>query len=135
MEETDTNSEFNNEPNLRLSEPFIDLEAGLQSISLEPEPESEVSSTTIKNTFLAGDITTVLSNMKASEPKILTAEELQQIKDDIEKNVNYSSYTEGLETLNTPDNLIGRMRNAFDTFEEKTGRKGMTYSEMREMMG
>lgn len=133
MEETDTNSEFNNEPNLRLSEPFIDLEAGLQSTSLEPE--SEVSSTTIKNTFLAGDITTVLSNMKASEPKILTAEELQQIKDDIEKNVNYSSYTEGLETLNTPENLIGRLRNAFHTFEEKTGRKGMTYSEMREMMG
>jgi len=139
MEETDTNIEFNNEPNLRLSEPFIDLEAGLQSNSLEPEPESEseseVSSTSIKNTFLDANITTVLTNIKASEPKILSAEELQQIKYDIEKNVNYSSYKEGLEALNAPENLIGRLRNAFDTFEAKTGRKGMTYSEMRDMMG
>jgi hypothetical protein len=135
MEETITNqfnnednNEDNNDPNLRLSETFIDLEAGLYS--LEPEPEVETSS--IKNRFLHGDITTVL---KASDPKILTSEELQQIKNDIEKNTNYSSYKEGMDAINAPENLISRLRNAFDTFELKTGRKGMTYSEMREMFG
>lgn len=137
MEESITNIEYNNEPILRVSEPFIDLEAGLQSVSLEPEPEpkSDVISISIKNTFLDEDITTLLGNMKASDPKILSHEELQQIKYDIEKNVNYSSYMEGLDALNAPENLISRLRNAFDTFESKTGRKGMTYSEMREMMG
>ena len=135
MEESITNIECNNEPILRVSEPFIDLEAGLQSVSLEPEPEPEVISSNIKNSFVYGDISTLLGNMKASDPKILTATELQQIKYDIEKNVNYSSYMEGLDALNAPENLISRLRNAFDTFESKTGRKGMTYSEMREMMG
>lgn len=126
----EVNNEVNNEPNLRLSETFIDLEAGLYS--LEPEPEPEVETSSIKNRFLHGDITTVL---KASDPKILTSEELQQIKNDIEKNTNYSSYKEGMDAINAPENLISRLRNAFDTFELKTGRKGMTYSEMREMFG
>jgi len=128
QDNNEDNNEDNNDPNLRLSETFIDLEAGLYS--LEPEPEVETSS--IKNRFLHGDITTVL---KASDPKILTSEELQQIKNDIEKNTNYSSYKEGMDAINAPENLISRLRNAFDTFELKTGRKGMTYSEMREMFG
>jgi hypothetical protein len=57
-----------------LSEPFIDLEAGLYFVSLEPE-----------------------INTKVSDPIILTVEELQQIKDDIERNMNFSSYKENNE--------------------------------------
>jgi hypothetical protein len=72
MEGSENNSKLNSE----LFEPFIDLEAGLYSVfdnNLKPESE----------------IITVLSNMKASDPKILTPQELKEIKQHIEKNMNY----------------------------------------------
>ena len=60
--------------------------------------------------------------------------DLQTIMSDIEQTVNFNTVQEGVQSLNNPEELINRIQNAFDTFKEKTGR-GMTYSEMRYMMG
>jgi len=117
MDKTVIKNEFSNEPNLRLSEPFIDLEAGMYSLSendLEPEIKSNIN--------------THLTNMIASEPKILTRDELQQIKDDIENNINYSSHKIDNDA---PNKFIDRLLNVF---ELKTEANILTYSEMRECM-
>jgi hypothetical protein len=59
---------------------------------------------------------------------------LQTIMSDIEQTVNFNTADEGVQALNNPQELVNRIQTAFDTFKEKTGR-GMTYSEMRYMMG
>ena len=59
---------------------------------------------------------------------------LQTIMADIEKTVNFNTAEEGLALACCPELLANRIQTAFDTFKEKTGR-GMTYSEMRYMMG
>jgi hypothetical protein len=59
---------------------------------------------------------------------------LQTIMADIEKTVNFNTAEEGLGLACCPELLANRIQTAFDTFKEKTGR-GMTYSEMRYMMG
>jgi hypothetical protein len=59
---------------------------------------------------------------------------LDEIKRNIESTVNFSSANEGLNALNNPDQLMGRIQGAFDSFKSQTGRN-MTYSEMRQMMG
>ena len=59
---------------------------------------------------------------------------LQTIMSDIEQTVNFNTAEEGVQALNNPQELVNRIQTAFNTFKEKTGR-GMTYSEMRYMMG
>jgi hypothetical protein len=59
---------------------------------------------------------------------------LQTIMSDIEQTVNFNTAEAGFQALNNPEELVNRMQTAFNTFKEKTGR-GMTYSEMRYMMG
>jgi len=59
---------------------------------------------------------------------------LQTIMSDIEQTVNFNTAEEGVQALNNPEELVNRIQTAFNTFKEKTGR-GMTYSEMRYMMG
>jgi hypothetical protein len=61
-------------------------------------------------------------------------ETLQEIKDNIEASVNFSSLNESMHAINNPDILLNQMQTAFDQFKTKVGRN-MTYSEMREMMG
>jgi hypothetical protein len=60
--------------------------------------------------------------------------DLQTIMSDIEQTVNFNTADEGVQALNNPQELVNRIQTAFNTFKEKTGR-GMTYSEMRYMMG
>ena len=60
--------------------------------------------------------------------------DLQTIMSDIEQTVNFNTAEEGVQALNNPEELVNRIQTAFNTFKEKTGR-GMTYSEMRYMMG
>jgi len=60
--------------------------------------------------------------------------DLQTIMADIEKTVNFNTVEEGLGLACCPELLANRIQTAFDTFKEKTGR-GMTYNEMRYMMG
>ncbi len=67
----------------------------------------------------------------SSDKKELTATELHKIKNDIERTATLS-VTEG---INNNDKIVNTIQTAFDTFKEKTGRKGMTYSELRDMMG
>ncbi len=67
------------------------------------------------------------------DKKELTATELQKIKDNIERTATLS-VTEDVNELNH-DKIVNTLQTAFDTFKEKTGRKGMTYSELRDMMG
>lgn len=67
------------------------------------------------------------------DKKELTVIELQKIKDDIERTASLS-VTEDVNSLNH-DKIVNTLKTAFDTFKEKTGRKGMTYSELRDMMG
>jgi|LakMenEpi03Aug12_release.lakeMendotaPanAssembly.Ray.scaffolds.fasta_scaffold55378_2 hypothetical protein len=66
--------------------------------------------------------------------KNLSYDEMQNVMDDIEKTVNFTSVSESMHALNNPEVLFSRIQSAFDTFKEKTGRQ-MTYSEMRYMMG
>jgi hypothetical protein len=66
--------------------------------------------------------------------KNLSAEEMENVMNDIESTVNFTSADEGMHALNNPEILLNRIQNAFNTFKEKTGRN-MTYSEMRYMMG
>ena len=64
----------------------------------------------------------------------LSCEDMQNIMNDIEDTVNFTSISESMYALNNPDFLFSRIQSAFDTFKEKTGRQ-MSYSEMRQMMG
>ena len=73
------------------------------------------------------------TNTTNTDKKELTAAELQKIKDDIERTATLS-ITEDVNSLNH-DKIVNTLQTAFDTFKEKTGRKGMTYSELRNMMG
>jgi flagellin-like hook-associated protein FlgL len=81
-------------------------------------------------------LNTAAKEILTTDKKELTATELQKIKDDIERTATLS-VTEGVNPLNdnTGDKIVNTLQTAFDTFKEKTGRKGMTYSELRDMMG
>lgn len=94
-------------------EPLFDVSSRL------PDPLLSVS---VKN----------VKNAKNVDPPAVP--DLQSIMSDIEKTVNFNTVQEGVQALNNPEELVNRMQSAFDTFKEKTGR-GMTYSEMRYMMG
>jgi len=76
---------------------------------------------------------TLNTTTEATDKKQLTATELQNIKNDIERTATLS-VTEDINSLNR-DKVVNTLQTAFDTFKEKTGRKGMTYSELRDMMG
>lgn len=67
-------------------------------------------------------------------PKDLSHDELQNVMNDIEDTVNFTSTEESMDALDNPDIIFSRIQTAFNTFKEKTGRQ-MTYSEMRQMMG
>ena len=73
------------------------------------------------------------TNTTETDKKELTSSELQKIKDDIERTATLS-VTEDVNSLNQ-DKIVNTLQTAFDTFKEKTGRKGMTYGELRDMMG
>ena len=83
------------------------------------------------------DTTTITADTNTQDvtkdKKELTASELQKIKDDIERTATLS-VTEDANSLNH-DKIVNTLQTAFDTFKEKTGRKGMTYRELRDMMG
>ena len=74
-----------------------------------------------------------LNTTKDTNKKELTTAELQKIKDDIERTTTLS-VTEDINSLNQ-DKIVNILQTAFDTFKEKTGRKGMKYGELRDMMG
>ncbi len=81
-------------------------------------------------------LNTAVKDTLAKDKKEVTATELQKIKEDIELTATLS-VTEGVNVLNDNncDKIVNTLQSAFDTFKEKTGRKGMTYSELRDMMG
>jgi len=78
-------------------------------------------------------ITRLDTDTNITDKKKLTAAKLQKIKDDIQLTATLS-VTEDYNSLNH-DKIVNTLQTAFDTFKEKTGRKGMTYSELRNMMG
>ena len=62
--------------------------------------------------------------------------DFDSIKKEIESTCNFATASEGLAALkNNPSEITERLQTGFDLWEKKTGKKGMTYSEMREMFG
>jgi hypothetical protein len=86
----------------------------------------------ILNNELITDDTPITNDKSIIDDNPIT--ELQQVKNDIEASVNFSSLGDSIDAINNPDILLNRMQTAFDQFKNKVGRN-MTYSEMREMMG
>ncbi len=61
---------------------------------------------------------------------------IDSIKKEIESTCNFDTAREGVATLkNDPSEITDRLKTGFDLWEQRTGKKGMTYSEMREMFG
>jgi hypothetical protein len=73
-----------------------------------------------------------------SEPiDISVSDELgiDSIKKEIESTCNFATASEGLVALDNPSEITDRLQTGFDMWEHKTGKKGMTYSELRGMFG
>jgi len=73
-----------------------------------------------------------------SDDPVDISEELDfdSIKKEIESTCNFDSASEGVAALkNDPSEITDRLKTGFDLWEQRTGKKGMTYSEMREMFG
>jgi hypothetical protein len=68
---------------------------------------------------------------------ISVSEELviDSIKKEIESTCNFATAREGLVALDNPSEITDRLQTGFDMWEHKTGKKGMTYSELRGMFG
>jgi len=63
-------------------------------------------------------------------------DDLSSIKKEIEVKCNFASTQDGAAALRqNPSEITKRLRTGFDMFEERTGKKGMTYSQLREMFG
>jgi len=61
---------------------------------------------------------------------------IDSIKKEIESTCNFATASEGVAALkNNPSEITDRLQTGFDLWEQKTGKKGMTYSELREMFG
>ena len=61
---------------------------------------------------------------------------IDSIKKEIESTCNFDTASEGVAALkNDPSEITDRLKTGFDLWEQRTGKKGMTYSEMREMFG
>lgn len=63
------------------------------------------------------------------------ASNIDSIKKEIESTCNFSSTEEGVAALNNPSEITNRLQTGFDMWEERTGKKGMSYSQMRELFG
>jgi len=62
--------------------------------------------------------------------------DIDSIKKEIESTCNFATASEGVAALkNNPSEIMERLQTGFDMWEQRTGKKGMTYSEMREMFG
>ena len=62
--------------------------------------------------------------------------EIDSIKKEIESTCNFASASEGAAALmNNPSEITDRLQTGFDMWEQKTDKKGMSYSELREMFG
>jgi hypothetical protein len=62
--------------------------------------------------------------------------DIDSIKKEIESTCNFDTASEGVAALkNDPSEITDRLKTGFDLWEQRTGKKGMTYSEMREMFG
>ena len=63
-------------------------------------------------------------------------DDLTFIKKEIELECNFSSAKEAMAAVTAnPSVIVERLQTGFDMFEERTGKKGMTYSQLREMFG
>jgi hypothetical protein len=103
-----------------------------------PDPNPDIIINNIHNIIINNPTSVfkidepILNNELITDDTPIT--ELQQVKNDIEASVNFSSLGDSIDAINNPDILLNRMQTAFDQFKNKVGRN-MTYSEMREMMG
>ena len=82
------------------------------------------------------DISEVEEDLISTPVDISEEPEIDSIKKEIESTCNFATASEGLAALkNNPSEITERLQTGFDLWEKKTGKKGMTYSEMREMFG
>ena len=78
-----------------------------------------------------------VSDTVSDDPVDISEElDIDSIKKEIESTCNFDTASEGVAALkNDPFEITDRLKNGFDLWEQRTGKKGMTYSEMREMFG
>jgi len=62
-------------------------------------------------------------------------EVINSIKKEIESTCNFATAEEGVDALKNPYEIRDRLQTGFDLWKQNTGKKGMTYSELREMFG
>jgi len=60
---------------------------------------------------------------------------MDSIKKEIESTCNFVTTEQGIAALNNPSEITERLQTGFDMWEQRTGKKGMTYSELRELFG
>jgi hypothetical protein len=60
---------------------------------------------------------------------------INSIKKEIESTCNFATAKEGIDALKNSSEITDRLQTGFDVWAQKTGKKGMTYSELREMFG
>ena len=105
-----------------------------QQIHKEEEEEEEEEEEDLISTPV--DISEVEEDLISTPVDISEEPEIDSIKKEIESTCNFATASEGLAALkNNPSEITERLQTGFDLWEKKTGKKGMTYSEMREMFG
>lgn len=86
-----------------------------------------------KPVVLATGVAVAVADAEKSTLETTKEVDLVSIKKEIESKCNFANALEGLKA--SPDEIKTRLQTGFDMLEERTGRKGMTYSEMRELFG
>jgi hypothetical protein len=72
----------------------------------------------------------------SEDKEIKEMDDLSSIKKEIELECNFASTEDGVAALRqNSSEITKRLQTGFDMFEERTGKKGMTYSQLREMFG
>jgi len=71
-----------------------------------------------------------------SDPIISEGAEFTSVKKEIEAKCNFATAEEAMDAVTKdPSVIVERLKTGFDMFEEQTGKRGMTYSQLREMFG
>jgi hypothetical protein len=120
-----------------LEEELITFEEDLEEVDIIPIHETIAINSSNQEANEVSVVQKDTCEPPQSEFEMWTENEkvISSIKKEIELVCNFSTAEEGLDALKTPSEIINRLQTGFDLWAQKTGQKGVTYSQMREMFG